>query len=93
MAVERAPITRETARGSQVSESVFWCTSHNITPFCRLMAAKEEDEEGGEEQEPHTQEQTGNRLQVSNLIITSKRCSQLNNSRRERSIGGCFDLQ
>ena len=38
---------------------------------CRLMAAKEEDEEGGEEQEPHTQEQTGNRLQVSNLIVTS----------------------
>ena len=54
------------------------------------MAAKEEDEEGGEEQEPHTQKQTDNRLQVSNLIISSKRCSQLNNSRRERSIGGCL---
>ncbi len=45
------------------------------------MAAKEEDEEGGEEQEPHTWEQIDNRLQVGNLIITFKRYSQLNNSR------------
>ena len=57
---------------------------------CRLMAAKEEDEEGGEEQEPHTWEQIDNRLQVGNLIITFKRYSQLNNSRQERSIEVCL---
>ena len=42
---------RLAARGSQVSESVFWCMNHNITPLYRLMAAMEEDKGEDEEQE------------------------------------------
>ena len=56
--------------------------------------SKDEDEEGGEEQEPHTQEQTGNRLQVSNLIVTSAEQQQT----REKyswlfDIQGCVNQQ
>ena len=56
--------------------------------------SKDEDEEGGEEQEPHTQEQTSNRLQVSNLIVTSAEQQQT----REKyswlfDIQGCVNQQ
>ena len=56
--------------------------------------SKDEDEEGGEEQEPHTQEQTGNKLQVSNLRVTSVEQQQTREKYRWLfDIQGCVNQQ